>query len=220
MPNPNKQPAHGRALGFVLCFCLAVISGCNSAEAQLPFERPPIRYSTTDANDAVAELGKRVDSGQTNLEYDPKFGYLNSLLKELRIPVDSQTLVFAKNSLQRIKISPHNPRAIYFNDETYLGYVPGGEVIEIASTDAMLGTVFYTLSQSTDLDPPRLQRKTEQCLFCHASSHTGRVPGLMMQSVFSDSNGYRAFPQESIFPKPTGSLEGRWAGWFVTGTHG
>lgn len=222
--NSHAQPSNvmkpsAVTRSFICCWLMVCIN-YGSASAQLPFERAPIAYSKTEPVDAVAELGKRIRSGQVKLQYDPEFGYLKSLVKELQLPVDSQTLVFAKNSLQRIKISPSNPRAIYFNDQTYLGYVPEGDLIEIASVDSMLGTVFYTLSQKHETDPPTLQRKTEQCLFCHASSHTGRVPGLMMQSVFSDSNGYRVFPQDSIFPQPTGPLSGRWAGWFVTGTHG
>lgn len=208
---------------FLTCFAvssLLTLTHAGQAKAQLSFERVPIEYSKTEPNDPVAKLNKQIQAGTINLTYDSQFGYLKSLLTKLDLPVSSQTLVFAKNSLQRSKISPANPRAIFFNDETYLGYVPGGDLIEIASTDPMLGTVFYTISQHTEVSAAKIVRKTDQCLFCHASSHTGRVPGLIMQSVFTNSNGHRVFPQESFSPSATGAMHGRWAGWFVTGHHG
>lgn len=200
--------------------CCNLVLGCSAVMAQLPFERAPIEYSKSQANDPVAKLIRRIESKAVKLNHDHDFGYLKSILKELSVSASSQSLVFAKNSLQRQMISPANPRAIYFNDETYVGYVPNGDLIEIASTDPMLGTVFYTIRQADRSDSPQISRVTERCLFCHASTHTGRVPGLMMQSVFTDDGGHRVFPEDSVFPKATGPLNVRWAGWFVTGKHG
>ena len=200
-------------LSFVLLFAKAVLG-------QLPFDTPPINYSKSQPDDPVADLIAKIESGSIVLERDEKTGYLTDLLSHLEIPVSSQTLVFSKTSLQRHLISPSNPRAIYYNDETYVGWVPGGEVIEIASVDPMLGTNFYTIEQFQVRQPIRISRRTERCLFCHASSDTGRVPGLMMQSIYTKSDGNRAFPADSIWPKAGGPLQGRWAGWFVTGKHG
>src|SRR5688572_20268327 len=87
------------------------------------YERPPINYLTAQANDPVARLAKRLESGQLQLSYDPKSGYLPALLSELKIPVSSQTLVFSKTSFQRDLIGPDRPRALYFNDDIYVGYV-------------------------------------------------------------------------------------------------
>ena len=188
--------------------------------AQLSFEQPPINYSDTAANDPVAGLLKKIDRNEFTLKEDSKTGYLTSLLHELRIPVSSQTLVFSKTSLQRHLISSRNPRAIYFNDDTYVGWVPDGELIEIASVDPILGTVFYTIEQPAAKHPGVLSRQNDRCLFCHASTDTGRVPGLLMQSVYSNPNGDRVFPADSIPTNSRGPLSGRWAGWFVTGTHG
>lgn len=203
----------------LLCLLLAAMA-CDVANAQLPFEKPPIQYSKTPTKDPVSELGEQLSSGQIKLSRDAESGYLNDLLKRLNIPVESQTLVFAKNSLQRVHISPDNPRAIYFNDQSYVGFVPGGDLIEIASTDPQLGTTFYVIDQDDTTGSPAITRKTQRCLFCHASSHTGRVPGLMMLSVFTDSSGHRVFPSDSIFPLPDGPLAGRFAGWYVSGRHG
>ncbi len=191
-----------------------------TALGQLSFDVPPINYSTTEANDPVRDLSVKVAAGDIVLEQDDRYGYLIALLKELDVPRSSQTLVFSKTSLQRHLISPSNPRAIYFNDTTYVAWVPHGEVIEISSTDPMLGTTFYTVEQFSPRQPVRIARRTERCLFCHASSDTGRVPGLMMQSVYSDIDGNRVLPSDSLWPQSTGPLQTRWAGWFVTGTHG
>ena len=36
-----------------------------------------------------------------------------------------QMLVFSKTSMQRERISPRNPRSLFYNDDVYLGYIPG-----------------------------------------------------------------------------------------------
>src|SRR5437867_10332277 len=104
-------------------------------------------------SDAVTTLQKRIDSGQVKLDYDAKHGYLNALLKNFNIPVSSQTLVFAKNSFQLHLISPENPRAIYFNDDTYVSWTRGGPELEVTAMDPRIGPVFYTLSQSRTPTP-------------------------------------------------------------------
>ncbi len=190
------------------------------ADAQLSFERKPIEYSKTRPNDPVTNLAAEFESGSVSWDKDDKYGYLLTLLAELKIPVSSQTLVFSKTSLQRHLISPANPRAIYFNDVTYLGWIPDGELIEIASIDPLLGSVFHTINQISDEQTVKFVRRTDRCLFCHASSDTGRVPGLLMQSVYTNSDGNRVFPSPQVPTNAKGPLLGRWGGWFVTGTHG
>lgn len=61
------------------------------------------------------------------------------MLEHLKIPRESQVLVFSKTSLQIQHISPNNPRAIYFNDDTYVGSVPNGEVIEVSTVHSTIG---------------------------------------------------------------------------------
>ncbi len=51
------------------------------------------------------------------------WGYLRSMLKALQIDIDSQVLVFSRTSLQTGFISDRTPRAIYFNDDTYVAWV-------------------------------------------------------------------------------------------------
>ena len=84
----------------------------------------------------------------------------------------------------------------------------------------MLGTVFYTIDQNQPSTPVTLRRRNDRCLFCHASSDTGRVPGLLMQSVYTNADGDRVFPSKSVPTGSSGPMLGRWGGWFATGTHG
>jgi len=167
-------------------------------------------------SDPVALLQKQIESGEVKLEYsDGGWGYLPSVLSHLGINVDSQILVFSKTSLQFRKISPKAPRAIYFNDNVSVGYVQEGSVYELASLDPSQGLVFYTMdTQKTGT--PRFERKSNECLVCHAPSG-----GLVVSSVFPSADGT---------PLITGTffegvdhrtpIEERWGGWYVSGTHG
>ena len=139
---------------LVTLLTLAFVAAASDA----PYEEPPISYNTATSADAIAALQQRIDKGEATLTRDDRHGYLDALLKELKIPVSSQTLVFSKTSFQRERISPKHPRALYFNDDVYVGCVPGGEILEIAATDPKLGVNFYTLDQSTEGDRPKFVR--------------------------------------------------------------
>src|SRR5262245_11727431 len=96
-----------------------------SAPAQ-DIERDPLRYSAAAPRNAVASLQERLEKGTAKLEHEPGRGYLRSVLRALDIPESSQVLVFSKTSLQRERISPRTPRAIYFNDEVLVGFCNRG----------------------------------------------------------------------------------------------
>ena len=53
-------------------------------------------------------------------------------------------LVFSKTSFQRERISPQTPRALYFNEDVYVGFIPGAPLMEISVAEPKLGAVFYT----------------------------------------------------------------------------
>ncbi|WP_372720384.1 hypothetical protein [Novipirellula sp.] len=193
---------------------------CATASAQRDsFEGPPINYMTAATNDPVSKLAAEVEAGEVRLSYDPQHGYLKSVLEALDVPVSSQTLVFSKTSLQLRRISPHRPRALYFNDDVYVGWCQRGDVIEFAATDAKQGAMFYTLSQSEDA-APKFVRDRGQCLTCHASSRTQNVPGYLVRSVFADSGGQPILGSGTYNTDQTSPFEERWGGWYVTGTHG
>lgn len=177
-----------------------------------------IGYRSAGNNDPVARLQQRINRGEIKLEYSEKNGYLESLLKNLRVPVSSQGLVFSKTSFQLHRITPNNPRAIYFTDDTYVGWVRGGDVLEVATVDPNLGGVFYMLEQ-TKTDKPRFVRNDE-CLQCHTSNATHNVPGFVVRSVYPDERGYPIAPLGGHITNHSSPLRERWGGWYVTGMHG
>jgi hypothetical protein len=183
------------------------------------FEQEPIRYSRSQPNNRVSQLFERVAAGEQQLVHDAGSGYLRSLLKELDVPVSSQMLVFSKTSLQRHRISPRTPRALYFNDDVYVGFCQDGDVLEISAVDPQLGAVFYTLDQEPEVRP-RARRQTDNCLICHGSSQTKEIPGHVVRSVFTDAGGLPVLSAGTYRIDHTSPLEQRWGGWYVTGTHG
>ena len=168
--------------------------------------------------DPVAKLAAEIKSGKSKLAFDTKHGYLRALLRELKIPVCSQTLVWSKTSLQGPKINPRNPRAIYFNDHTYVGWVNGGEFLEIASVHPTEGTVFYSIR---NVKQPRvaIDEEFERCIACHAGPGLGGSPRLLVRSVNADKLGYTLMSGGRIVT-PRTPIEQRWGGWYVSGTHG
>jgi hypothetical protein len=180
-----------------------------------------VRNSKTAAIPAepVADLQQKIDTGKVRLDFEPDRGYLLSLLKNLKIPISSQTLVFSKSSFELGLISPSNPRALYFNDDSYVGWVPSSSIIEIASVDPRAGAVFYTLSQEKK-SRPKFERKTEECLVCHDTFQAATpVPRLLMLSVLPNPAG-NAIKAAALITNDESPLRERWGGWYVTGTHG
>lgn len=187
--------------------------------AQQEIDRPPINYSSTEPTDAVSRLQHDLDSGKAELHWDDKHGWLPSLMKLLDVPKSSQTLVFSKTSLQFTRITPQRPRALYYNDDIYLGVVQYGDVVEISAVDPLLGAVFYSLKQK-DADSPRIKRDQGQCLACHNGHRTQDVPGYLVRSVYPGKDGNPVFSLGSTTSDQTTDFRQRYGGWYVTGKHG
>jgi hypothetical protein len=170
-------------------------------------------------DDPIARLQKRMDAGEVALKYDPKQGYLPAVLDALQVPRASQALVFSKTSLQRDLIDPETPRAIYFNDACYIGWIPGAPVLELSANDPVQGAVFYTLRQKPT-EKPRFLRVSMGCLQCHSGAATGNVPGHMVRSVYVHADGQPELSAGDYVTDDTSPMAKRWGGWYVTGTHG
>jgi len=169
--------------------------------------------------DAVARLQQKIDSGAVTLTFDRKNGYLSSLLMNLNIPVSSQLLVLSKSSAQMSGISPARPRAVYFNDEAYVGWVQEGG-LELSAVDPKGGPFFYTLTQEEN-PHPKFERHTTTCVGCHDSSDdpSTLIPRLLLLSVLPDRDG-RAIGAAALATTERSPFRERWGGWYVTGTHG
>jgi hypothetical protein len=179
-------------------------------------EHPAIAYATSTPTDPVARLKDAIEKGETTLEFDEAKGYLPALLRALNVPVSSQGLVFSRTSLQVDRIAPWTPRALYFSDDVYVGWVQDGPIMELASVDPKLGAVFYTVNQEAG-PKPVITRETRTCLQCHDSaSSTGGVPGFIMRSVITDRHGYPVNSDRGSTTDQT-PIADRWAGWYVTG---
>ena len=183
------------------------------------FEEEPISYSKRQPENRVSRLIDEVKQGKQKLAYDDQHGYLPALLAALQVPKSSQMLVFSKTSLQRQRITPRTPRAIYFSEDVYVGYCHEGDVLEISTVDDQLGAVFYTLAQDNQ-PAPRFVRQTDNCLICHGLSTSPRVPSHVVRSVYADPQGLPILASGSYRTDHTSPFEQRWGGWYVTGTHG
>ena len=201
-----------------LMFLWLLAGNICQVPAQFDFEQLPIDYHRSKSDDSLMELQSRLQSHEIHSRYDTEKGYLPWLLKELKVSESSQVLVFSKTSAQVRRISPSIPRAIYFNDHTYVAWIPRAELIEIMAVDAQLGPVFYTLGQ-TDPMHVRFRRDQGQCLLCHASPRTQRVPGAMVRSMQVDINGLPLFEAPHVTTDHRTPFVRRWGGWYVTGKH-
>jgi hypothetical protein len=166
---------------------------------------PAIAYKSEPSADPVAELNRRIQSGQVRLQVEGPSGYLRSVLAALNIPVESQIAVFAKDSVQASRITSTNPRTLFFNDSVAVGWVRGG-FIELAAQDPRQGVHFYTLDSAL-IGLPSFNRR-DGCLTCHYSYGSAGVPGMLTRSAlqFTVNHGV--------------PLEKRWGGWYVTGNLG
>jgi len=185
----------------------------------VPLDDPAIQYAGP-VSDPIAQLEKQLESQKTKLEYAPNgWAYLPAVLKQLNINIDSQVLVFSRTSIQTSHISPQTPRAIYFNDDTAVGFVQNGEVLELSSIDPKKGAVFYSLDTEKS-DRPEFSRR-DDCLRCHQGAPTMGIPGLMISSVhpITDAEARESHGSAFITDDRT-TLEERWGGWYVTGTTG
>lgn len=185
-------------------------------QGYVPYSDAPINYRSEDLSDPVAKLQQRLDQGKTALQYEPEHGYLKSVLNLLKVPVDSQTLVFSKTSFQYKKISPEHPRALYFNDDVYVGSVHEGKAIEIVSFDPMQGAIFYLLDEHK-VEKPTFQRAELDCTQCHIAAGTRGVPGVLLRSIYPTTTGTQAPSSKSFITDQDSPFKDRWGGWYVTG---
>src|ERR1700677_533408 len=170
--------------------------------ANLPLDHPAIQYFQSPLDNAVTRLTGPISAD------------LPSLLDSLHINPDSQLLVFSKTSFQADKISPRNPRAIYFNDDVAVGWVRGSTSMELAAFDPRQGVVFYTFNAGK----PGFTRQ-QVCLRCHQGPATLGVPGIFVGSVYPNSAGQPSAAAAIITDQRTAFAD-RWGGWYVNSEHG
>jgi len=187
---------------------------------QASFRAEVHRYLEKEPRDPFSLIKTELESGSLSYDHEQPLGYLESLLEKLKISKYSQQLVFSTTSLQLSKISPRNPRAIYFNEDLYLGYVPGGE-IEVIGIDPEIGAIPYIFSPPYGKEKawnPKAIR-SRRCMNCHANADIGGIPGLLVSSVIPGPGGgsIDAFRQSETGHSIPYDL--RFGGWHLTGSH-
>jgi len=179
---------------------------------------PAIAYSDSPATDVVAELKRKVDEGSASLRFEGRGGYLRSIMEALRVPAESQSVVFSKTSLQSHYISPSSPRAIFFSDDVSVAFVPDAPLLEVAALDPHQGVVFYAVVQRPAEKPQIL--RSDSCLSCHEAHDTLDVPGMLVRSVGAGTGGETMTEFGSFVSDQRSPFEERWGGWFITGKTG
>lgn len=192
-----------------------------SASPALPsyddIAQPPHNYWRRTPADQFTRLIADLESGRIATDLTSEKTFVRSLLKALGIPASSQLLVFSTTSLQLSLISTSNPRALYFNEDLYVGYVPGGR-IEVVSMDPELGGIYYIFDIPRDDRPLRIER-SNRCMNCHAGAETHYLPGLLAKSVIPGPNrgSLDSFRTDQIGHGVP--FAERFGGWYVTGDH-
>src|SRR5687767_2358541 len=106
-PLPMKSafpPALNRLIA--LCFLFAVFAARGQ---RLEYEEEPHRYWSAELTDSCTEVDKALVAGQLKLTLDDSKTMAREVLAALKVPVESQVLVFSKTSLQKDRISPSTP---------------------------------------------------------------------------------------------------------------
>jgi hypothetical protein len=189
----------------------------HARELWQDFKAPPHDYWTRPVTDRFSLLKDDLAEGRLVLDRSSNKAFVASLLQALKVPASSQMLLFSATSLQLSLISTRNPRALYFSDDLYVGWMPGGKV-EIVSLDPVLGGIYYIFDiPRRDGDPVRIER-SNRCMNCHGAADSGWVPGLVISSVIPgpNSGGLVSYRQEMLGHGVP--LSERFGGWLVTGT--
>ena len=185
---------------------------------KIPTSHPAIHWLEGPFDNPVERLQQKLAAGEATLQYqDANLTYLPSLLENLGITPESQALVFSKTSFQSTKISPQNPRAVYFTDDVAVAWVRGTEIIEIAAVDNRQGIQFYTLGQHPT-EKPRFQRR-DVCIQCHQGPATSGIAGLFIGSAIPNQAG-NITPEGAIITDHRTKFEDRWGGWYITARRG
>ena len=200
----------------VLMWITALVSAQLTDSIIMPGD-PAIGYPG-ETTDRVSQLNRKLQSGEVRLDFEERTGYLRGLLAALDIPIESQVAVFSGTSLQARIVNARNPRTIFFNDSTAVGWMAGG-LIEVASLDPRQGAIFYLLPQQPTPPLRQLARDT-RCLGCHYSIATLGVPGFLVRSIPSSPNGMILPWLGNYTTDHRSPLPERWGGWYVTGRGG
>lgn len=216
IPHPVAFRLMHRLLLLLLGLQAATITTTVVAREYIDLKAEPHLYWDSQPKDRFSLLVEDINSGKKSLKPGSPLEALSHLLEALEIPTSSQILVYSATSLQSGLITPDNPRALYFNEDTYIGYVPGGK-LEVLSIDPRLGAIMYILDiPKQDGQLPYIDR-SKRCMNCHSGDRMHFVPGLAIESVIADMTGATQEGFRRGLFGHTIPFEDRFGGWYVTG---
>lgn len=208
--------ARGRALARVAAAAAIVVVGgvvAGGVVAAAGEREVGAVTADPDAGDRFEDRVARLERGELPLDRSAR-GYLDALLGALDVDPGSQVLVFSKTSLQARRIHPGTPRAVFFGDRAYVGYIPGAPLLEVSLVRRDGSPDFFTVGQGED--PPVLRRE-RMCVQCHESRLTLDVEGHLVRSVHADADGFPIQRANTYLSTDRSPVEERWGGWYVTG---
>ena len=179
---------------------------------------PAHEYWTRDLRDPLSIIREDLEAGSADLDYSSEKAFVVSLLDKLDVPVTSQLLVYSTTSLQLRLISPRNPRAVFFNEDVYVGWVLGGQ-LEFVSMDPDVGGVFYISDIPRQPGQVMKLEREDRCMNCHHDEDTQYAPGVVVKSVLPGPTGGTI---STYRPGEVGhhvAFSDRFGGWHVTGEH-
>lgn len=199
-----------------LLILAGVMAACPAQE--LDIEAAPHFYSTRTPKDRFTKVKALIESGAAELDRSSEHAFLLDFLKLMEVPVSSQMLVFSTTSLQLSLITPSNPRALYFSEDVYVGYIPGGK-IEVITLDPELGAIFhiFDIPRGASIRDGVKAERSDRCMNCHSGADSRRVPGLVIKSVVAGPRGgsldaFRVEDAGHHIP-----FSERFGGWYVSG---
>ncbi len=207
-----------------MALAICATAGCaGPSEAQdhrYDGEYPHMDYLRARGDNPVTRLLASGGVPESKDVFDGTRTDVRPLLSALGISEASQVLVFSKTSLQAEFIEPERPRAIYFNDDTYVAVAMESGSVEVSTFDPALGPMFYLLRPSEDR--LTVTRQNDMCLSCHDSYSLtgGGVPRFLAGSGPTLASGELASHGSWLLTTDETPLSRRWGGWYVTGVTG
>ena len=204
-----------------LCLLVDGVAADKFEDVYFPaFRRAREDYNARVPQDDFSKAREAFASGKVPLDNTSEKNFVASLLKALNISPSSQMLAFSTTSLQLSRISPRNPRAVYFNENVYVGWVPGGQ-LEVIGIDPEWGAMTYIFDIPRRLnEKPVIKRAERVCMRCHASNEIGSVPGLLISSVVPGPGGGSLDEFRDGKVGHDVPYQNRFGGWIVTGDDG
>lgn len=205
-----------RSLSLSLPF-LALICGAVAESDPVSFADAPHSYWERKSEDRLQRFMNEVQAGRALVDASSDRAFFQSVLKGLNVPESSQMVVFSATSFQSGIVNPRSPRAIYFNEDTSVGFIPGGR-LEVASFDPHGGMMFYIFDRPRAEGVPAFGR-SKSCMNCHTDTMSSGRPGHVINSVavWWDGSTQETYRYDEVGHHVP--MDVRFGGWHLTGTY-